>query len=88
MPKLTKAYVEQSLRKDKSYFIWDDEIKGFGCEILKGGKKTYTFLYYSPVSKKKARIKIGCHGNVTVDFARKKALEFSHLVALELIQET
>lgn len=81
MPKLTKAYVEQSLRKDKSYFIWDDEIKGFGCEILKGGKKTYTFLYYSPVSKKKARIKIGCHGNITIDFARKKALELSLLVA-------
>ena len=82
MAKLTKNLVEQAKVKDKNYYLWDNEIKGFGCLILASGeKRTYYFLYYSPTTKKKAKIKIGCHGNVTVDFARKKALEFSHLVA-------
>ena len=82
MAKLSKSAVEQAKIKDRDYFLWDDEIKGFGCNILASGeKRTYYFLYYSPTTKKKAKIKIGCHGNVTVDFARKKALEFSHLVA-------
>ena len=80
MPKLTKSLVEQCAVKDKDYFLWDDEIKGFGCRILKGGKKTYVFFCYSPTTKKKTNIKIGCHGNITVDIARQKALELSLLV--------
>lgn len=80
MPKLTKTLIEQSPAKEKDYCLWDEEIKGFGCNICSGGKKTYYFLYYSPASKKKARIKIGCHGNITVDAAREKALELSLLV--------
>jgi integrase len=81
MAKLTKSLVEQAKPQDKDYFLWDDEIKGFGCRILKGGKKTYVFFCYSPTTKKKTNIKIGCHGNITIDFARKKALELSLLVA-------
>lgn len=82
MAKLTKTLVEQAKHQDKDYFLWDDEIKGFGCLILaSGAKRTYYFMYRSPSCKTKAKVKIGCHGNVTIDFARKKALEFSHLVA-------
>lgn len=80
MPKLTKSLIDQSSSKEKDYFLWDDEIKGFGCRILRGGKKTYVFYCYSPTTKKKANIKIGCHGNITVDIAREKALELSLLV--------
>jgi len=81
MPKLTKSVIDQSVPKEKNFFIWDSEIKGFGCQILKGGKKTYVFYYYSPVTKKKAYVKIGCHGNITVDEARTKAKQLSSSVA-------
>jgi integrase len=81
MPKLTKSVIDQSVPKEKNFFIWDSEIKGFGCQILKGGKKTYVFYYYSPVTKKKAYVKIGCHGNITVDEARTKAKKLSSSVA-------
>ena len=82
MAKLTKTLVEQAKLKDKNYYLWDDEIKGFGCLILaSGAKRTYDFMYRSPTTKTSAKIKIGCHGNITVDFARKKALELSLLVA-------
>ena len=81
MPKLTKAVIDNHSPTDKNYFIWDTEIKGFGCQILIGGKKTYAFYYHSPTTRKKAYIKIGSHGNVTVDFARNKAKALSAAVA-------
>ena len=81
MPKLTKAVIDNSVAKEKHYFVWDTEIKGFGCQILKGGKKTYVFYYHSPKTKKKGYTKIGCHGNITVDFARSKAKTLSAAVA-------
>lgn len=81
MPKLTKAVIDSKTPKEKNYFVWDSEIKGFGCQILKGGKKTYVFYYHSPLTRTKAYIKIGCHGNITVDFARGKAKALSAAVA-------
>ena len=82
MPKLTKATIDYSSPKEKNYIVWDTEIKGFGCQILKSGtKKTYVFYYWSPLTKKKGYIKIGCHGNITVDFARNAAKKLAAMVA-------
>jgi integrase len=81
MPKLTKATIDSHSPKQKNYFIWDTEIKGFGCQILRGGKKTYAFYYHSPITRRKSYIKIGCHGNITVDFARNRAKILSAAVA-------
>ncbi len=82
MPKLTKAIIDYSQPKEKNYIVWDTEIKGFGCQILKSGTtKTYVFYYWSPVTKKKGYVKIGCHGNITVDFARNAAKKLAAMVA-------
>ena len=82
MPKLTKAIIDYSSPKEKNYIVWDTEIKGFGCQILKSGsKKTYVFYYWSPLTKKKGYVKIGCHGNITVDFARNAAKKLAAAVA-------
>ena len=82
MPKLTKAVIDNSLPKEKHYLVWDTEIKGFGCQILKSGsKKTYVFYYRSPLTKKKGYLKIGCHGTITVDFARNEAKKLAARVA-------
>ncbi len=82
MPRLTKAIIDYSSPKEKNYIIWDTEIKGFGCQILKSGsKKTYVFYYWSPLTKKKGYVKIGCHGNITVDFARNAAKKLAATVA-------
>ena len=82
MPKLTKAVIDCSFAKDKNYIIWDTEIKGFGCQVLKSGTtKTYVFYYWSPITKKKGYVKIGCHGNITVDFARNAAKKLAAAVA-------
>ena len=82
MPKLTKAIIDYSSPKEKNYIVWDTEIKGVGCQILKSGsKKTYVFYYWSPLTKKKGYVKIGCHGNITVDFARNAAKKLAAAVA-------
>ena len=82
MPKLTKAIIDYSAPKEKNYIVWDTEIKGFGCQVLKSGnKKTYVFYYWSPLTKKKGYVKIGCHGNITVDFARNAAKKLAAAVA-------
>ena len=73
MPKLIKSVIDSSSPKDKDYIVWDTEIKGFGCRIFPGGKKTYVFHYRAPVTRKYSYIKIGVHGNLTVDEARTKA---------------
>lgn len=73
MPKLMKNVIDSSLPKEKDYIVWDSEIKGFGCRIFPGGKKTYVFHYRAPVTRKYSYIKIGTHGNYTPDTARIKA---------------
>jgi integrase len=73
MPKLTKSVVDSSVPKEKDYIVWDIEIKGFGCRVFPGGKKTYVFHYRAPITKKYSYVKIGVHGNLTVDEARGKA---------------
>jgi integrase len=84
MPKLTKKLVESSLPKEKDYIVWDDEIKGFGCRILPSGYKTYVFYYTSPTTKKYSYLKIGVHGNYTVDLARDKAKKWCADIAHDI----
>ncbi len=84
MPKLTKKLVESSLPREKDYVIWDDEIKGFGCRIYASGYKTYVFFYTSPTTKVYTYLKIGVHGNYTVDLARDKAKKWCADIAKDI----
>ncbi len=84
MPKLTKKLVESSLPREKDYVVWDDEIKGFGCRILPSGHKTYVFHYTSPTTRKYSYLKIGVHGNYTVDLARDKAKKWCAAIAQDV----
>ncbi len=84
MPKLTKKLVESSLPREKDYVVWDDEIKGFGCRIYASGYKTYVFFYTSPTTKIYSYLKIGVHGNYTVDLARDKAKKWCADIAQDI----
>ena len=84
MPKLTKKLIDSSLPREKDYVVWDDEIKGFGCRILPSGHKTYVFHYTSPTTRKYSYLKIGVHGNYTVDLARDKAKQWCADIAQDI----
>jgi hypothetical protein len=52
MPKLIKSYIDSLKIEEKSYEIWDTEIKGFGYMVHPSGRKTYYFVYRYKSSKK------------------------------------
>lgn len=79
MPKLTKRSVEALQPMASSYFVWDDEIKGFGVRIMASGNRTYQAQYRK--GGRTRRISLGRHGNITTEQARLKAREVMGLVA-------
>ncbi len=80
MPKLTKRVIDAARPDPKGhYFIWDDEMPGFGIRILTSGKKTFQIQYRK--DGRTRRNSIGMHGTVTTDQARKHAKELLGRVA-------
>lgn len=71
MAKLTKKVVDGLEARDKDYFEWDDELPGFGVRVWPTGRKTYVAQYRA--GKQTRRFKIGIHGPLTVEEARKEA---------------
>jgi len=72
--KLTKRIVDTQKSKDKTYFVWDSELTGFGLKILPSGKKTYLIQYrMGGRSKRTRRMTIGPHGVLTTEQARGQA---------------
>jgi hypothetical protein len=50
MPKLTKRTVEDTEIRASEYFIWCDELAGFGLRIYPSGKRGYLIQYRSRVA--------------------------------------
>jgi integrase len=72
MSKLTKQFVDKTKPNGRDYFLWDDELPGFGLRVFESGKKSYLVQYR--VGKRSRRITIGLHGPITPEQARKSAL--------------
>lgn len=74
MAKLTKRVVDalQPQTGASGYFVWDDDLAGFGVRVRPNGRKTYVMQYRDAASKSR-RIMIGDHGDLTVAEARSKA---------------
>ncbi len=72
MTKITKRSVDAATPTDKEYFLWDDELKGFGLRIHPSGRKIYLVQFRT--GGRVRRIKIGLHGALTPDNARTEAI--------------
>jgi integrase len=80
---LTKRSVD-ALRPDPAgdYFIWDDELAGFGCRVYPTGKKVYVLKYrLGGRAGQQRRRKLGAHGVVTPEEARRQAKALLGIVA-------
>jgi integrase len=73
MPKLTKSVVDAAVPRGKQFTIWCSELKGFGVFVLPSGCCTY-FVDYRNSSGVRRRMKIGRHGTITAEQARKLAI--------------
>ncbi|MCD2183303.1 tyrosine-type recombinase/integrase [Rhizobium sp. GN54] len=71
MAKLTKRMIDSLEAREKDYFEWDDELPGFGVRVWPTGRKTYVAQYRA--GKQTRRFKVGVHGPLTVEEARKEA---------------
>lgn len=71
MAKLSKRSVDQAEAGEKDYFIWDDELPGFGLRVFKSGKRSYLVQYRA--KGRTRRFTIGTHGVWTPDTARVQA---------------
>lgn len=80
MPNLTKSFVEKLEPESKDYAVWDDKIAGFGVRVSPTGRKTYMLKYRLQDGRQRRR-KIGVHGNITCEHARKAALKWHGEIA-------
>ncbi len=71
MPKLTKRQVDASTAKETDYFLWDDELPGFGLRVFSSGKRSYLVQYRA--RGRTRRFTIGPHGIWTPEEARREA---------------
>lgn len=71
MAKLTKRIVDTADVREKDYFIWDDELPGFGLRVFASGKRSYLIQYRA--AGRTRRFTIGLHGIWTAETARQEA---------------
>lgn len=71
MTKLSKRIVEAAAVRSKDYFIWDDDLPGFGVRIFASGKRSYLIQYRA--QGRSRRYTIGLHGVWTAELARQEA---------------
>ncbi|QTI79028.1 integrase arm-type DNA-binding domain-containing protein [Roseomonas marmotae] len=79
MPKITKRLVDAAEPRAAEYFLWCDELPGFGLRVYPSGRKGYLVQYRSAGRSRRANI--GLHGRVTPDEARKEAMSLLGQVA-------
>lgn len=73
MAKLTKRVVDAAERRSTRYFLWCGELKGFGIRINPDGRSTY-YVDYRRADGIRRRLRLGDHGPLTCEEARKLAL--------------
>jgi len=74
MTRITKRTVDSTKPSDKTSYLWDSDLSGFGLKILPSGRKTYIVQYrMGGRGGKTRRFTLGVHGSITTDQARKEA---------------
>ena len=77
MVKLTKSAVD-ALKPSKVgikgliLFTWDQELRGFGVQVMPSGLKSFVVQYRTPGGRSRRTV-IGRYGLMTVDEARREA---------------
>ncbi len=79
---LTKRTVDAAKTGIADYFLWDDEVPGFGLKVTPAGGRIYVYQYrmQQPGNAKAMptrRLTLGKHGELTPDQARREAKRFA-----------
>lgn len=82
--RISLSVVKAALPKERDYFLWDRDLKGFGLKVCVGGRKSYVCKYRYGHGRKAPtrRVTIGAHGTPwTPESARREAARILGLVA-------
>ena len=71
MARLTKRHIDALPVRDKEYFVWDDQLKGFGARVYPNGGKRYIAQTFR--RGKTIRVQIGRHGVLPFEEAKGRA---------------
>ena len=72
MPKLTKRVVDAAEIRTADYFLWDDELPGFGLRIMPSGRKGYTVQFRA--GRRSRRMSLGPSTVLSCEQARNRAM--------------
>lgn len=72
MPRLSKRTVDALKPAESDYFLWDDDLPGFGVRVMPSGRKSY-LIQYRDSSRRTRRKSLGRHGTVTAEEAKTDA---------------
>jgi integrase len=72
MPRITKRVVDGAAPGPVDYFLWCDDLPGFGVRIFPSGKRSYLVQYRA--NGRSRRLTIGLHGRLTTEEARRLAM--------------
>lgn len=72
MPKLTKRLIDAAAVRPAEYFIWDDDIPGFGLRVLPSGRKGFVVQYRA--GRRPRRMSLGPSTVLTCEQARTRAI--------------
>ncbi|WP_247871908.1 site-specific integrase [Azospirillum sp. TSO35-2] len=73
MVKITKRSVDAAVPGEQEFFLWDEELKGFGLRVYPSGRKMYLAQFRA--GGRLRRVNIGPHGVLTPDVARTEAMK-------------
>ncbi len=73
--RITKRLVDAAQPGDRTYRLWDSELKGFGLKVTPAGAKTYIATYRAGTGRAapQREYTLGRHGVLTPDQAREEA---------------
>ena len=79
--KLTKSIVESPvLQRPREVYLWDNQIPGFGVRVYPSGRRVYLYQYRTKGGRTR-KLKLGAHGSITCEQARKSAQQYAADVA-------
>lgn len=74
MPLITKSLADKAKGKSKEYYIWDDQLKGFGLAVYPSGNKSYIVRYW--LDRKSWQMALGDIKVLTAKQARDAARQY------------
>ena len=72
MPKLTKRRVDAAEAHATEYFLWDEDVPGFGLRVLASGRKSYVVQYRA--GRRPRRMSLGPSTVLACEQARGRAI--------------